>query len=365
MSFFDEGDERRRSPRPRRPAGGTVSVDPRTARLRQGIAVAGLVVVVLLLGLGIRGCVSGAKKRSLREYAQNVSSLVQESDHQVGKPFFAQLSGSGGADNALNLETQVNQLRVVSEDLVKRGRRLDPPGEMRQAQSVLLLVLEMRRDALRKIADKLPSAQATGGTADQAIIQVTGQMQLFYASDLLFKYRVAPVIKQALDNAGLQGQSVPDTNFFPTIRWLDAGQVANRLGATLSAAKRGGPVAPGSHGHALTSVSVGGTDLSPDTANRIPAGSNLTFTVNFQNQGDNDETGVVAKVSIEGAGNPVTAEATVPQTTKGSEASVDIPLRQAPPIGVPVTITVSIDPVPGEKMVENNKRSYPALFTRG
>jgi hypothetical protein len=340
-------------------------VDPQTVRVRQGVAVAGLLVLVILVGLGIRGCVSGAKKRSLREYVQNVSSLVQESDRQVGRPFFQQLAGSGGAGNALNLETQVNQLRVVSEDLVKRARRLDAPGDMREAQSVLLLVLEMRRDALRKIADKLPSAQASGGTADQAIVQLTGQMQLFYASDLLFKYRVAPLIRRGLEEGDVPGQPVPDTNFFPTIRWLDAGQVANRLGATLSASKRGGPVAPGSHGHQLTSVSVGGTELDPDTANRIPASSNLAFTVKFQNQGDNDESNVVARVSIEGAGNPVTAEATVPQTTKGSEASADVPLRQAPPIGVPVTITVSIDAVPGEKMLENNKRSYPAIFTQG
>jgi hypothetical protein len=333
--------------------------------MRQGLALGGLVLLVLLLGLGIKGCLSGAKKRSLREYDQNVASLVQESDDQVGKPFFEQLSGSAGTGNALNLETQVNQLRVVSEDLVKRANKLDVPGEMRQAQSVLLLVLEMRRDALRKIADKLPSAQATGTTADQAIVQITGQMQLFYASDLVFKYRVAPLIKQALDNAGAEGQTVPDTNFFPTIKWLDASQVATRLGATLSASRRGGPVPPGSHGHELTSVSVAGTDLDPDTANRIPAGSNLTFTVKFQNQGENDETGVVARLSIEGAGSPVTAQATVPQTAAGTESSVDIPLRQAPPIGVPVTVTVSIEPVPGEKMVANNKKSYPMLFTRG
>lgn len=365
MSFFDEGDQPRRSPRPRRPASGTVRVDPQTVRIRQGAALVGLLVLAILLGLGIRGCVSGAKKRSLREYAQNVSSLVQESDNQVGKPFFQQLSGAGGSGNSLNLETQVNQLRVVSEDLVKRAHRLDVPGDMREAQSVLLLVLEMRRDALRRIADKLPSAQASGGTADQAIVQLTGQLQLFYASDLLFKYRVAPVIGRGLQEGDVRGQPIPGTHFFPTVRWLDAGEVAKRLGATLTAAKRTGPVAPGSHGHALTSVSVGGTELDPNTANRIPAGSNLAFTVKFQNQGDNDETGVVARVSIEGSGNPITAETTVPQTTKGSEASADIPLRQTPPTGVPLTATISIDAVPGEKMLDNNKRSYPVVFTQG
>jgi hypothetical protein len=365
VSFFDEGDEPRRSPRPRRPSAAGVTVDPQTIRTRQGIAVGVGILVLILLLFGVRGCLNSAKKRGLRDYARNVNELIEVSDRQVGRPFFEQLSGAGRTDNALNLETQVNGLRVESEDLVKRGQRLDVPDEMRQAQAPLILVLEMRRDGLEKIASKLPTAQGSGASAEEAIVQITGQMQLFYASDIVYKYRVRPAVEQALENAEVEGQSVADTNFFPSVGWLDAGQVAPRLGATLSAARRGGPVAPGSHGHGITSVTVNGTELSADEANRIPAGANLTFTVRFQNQGDNDETGVVAKVSIEGSGSPVTAQATVPQTSEGSEASVDIPLRQAPPIGTPVTINVSIDPVPGEKMVDNNKESYPALFSRG
>jgi hypothetical protein len=261
----------------------------------------------------------------------------------------------------------VNGLRVESEDLVKRAKRLDVPNEMRPAQAPLVLVLEMRRDALEKIASKLPTAQASGATAEEAIIQITGQMQLFYASDIVYKYRVRPAMEQALSNADVEGASVPDTNFFPYApgEALDPSKVGGRLGATLSAARRGGPVAPGSHGHGITSVSVNGQDLTSDEANRITAGSNLTFTVKFQNQGENDEAGVVVKLSIEGAGSPVTAQATVPQTTKQSEGSVDVPLRQAPPIGTPVTIKVAIDPVPGEKVVDNNTQSYPALFSRG
>ncbi len=365
MSFFEEGDQPRRSPHPRRPAGGGVAADSQTVRVRQGVLVGGLLLVAIVLIFGIKGCVNSAKKGSLRDYNRNVRSLIQESDRDVGQQFFGALSGSGTSDNSLNIETQVNQLRVVSQDLVKRAGRLDPPSEMRPAQGVLALVLEMRRDALTKIAQKLPNAKATGDTGQQAIIQITGQMQLFYASDLLYKYRVAPAMRKALADAGVEGVTVPDTNFFPSIAWLDRNQVAKALGGTVTASNRGGPVAPGSHGHALTSVSVNGTTLDTGTANRIPAGSNLTFNVTLQNQGENDETGVVVKLSIEGSGPPVTAQATVPQTTKGSEAAVDVPLTQAPPIGVPVTITVSVEPVPGEQMTDNNKQSYPALFTRG
>lgn len=361
MSFFDEGDEPRRSPRPRRPAAEGVAVDPQTLRVRQAVAVGvGLLVLILLL-FGVRACQSSAKKRGLREYNSDVRALVRDSDREVGQQFFQQLGGGRRPDQTLDLGTQVNQLRAVSEDLVGRARKLDPPDDMRPAQSALLLVLEMRRDALRKIAQKVRSAQASGDTAQQAIIQITGQLQLFYASDLLYKYRVAPVIGTALKEAGVEGQTVYQTRFFPSVKWLDPANVAPRLGTTLSASSRGGPVAPGSHGHALTSVTVNGQALGSDV-NRLPAGSNLVFTVKLQNQGENDETGVIVKVSIEGSGPPVTAQATVPQTSKGSEASVDVPLRNAPPVGTPVQINVSVEPVPGEKTLDNNRKSFPALF---
>src|SRR5205807_6345071 len=84
LSFFEEGGETRR-PRPRRPARGGVAAPPdqQTARVRQGVAAGVILLVVILLVVGIRGCLNSAKKRSLREYNDNVRSLVQESDDQV------------------------------------------------------------------------------------------------------------------------------------------------------------------------------------------------------------------------------------------------------------------------------------------
>ena len=118
MSFFEEGGQARR-PRPRRPAGGGGGVaappDPQTARIRQGVAAGVILVVIILLVVGIRGCMNSAKLNSLREYNSNVRSLVQESDDQAGKPFFEALSGGAAASgDTANLETQVNQLRIVN-----------------------------------------------------------------------------------------------------------------------------------------------------------------------------------------------------------------------------------------------------------
>jgi hypothetical protein len=366
LSFFDEGDEPR-TPRPRRPAGGVAAPpDPQTARIRQGVAAGVILLVVILLLVGIRGCLSSAKKRTLRDYNRDVASLVQESDDQVSKPFFEALSGGGAASgDSVNLATQVNQLKIVAEDLVKRARKLDAPDDMKPAQRYLLDVLEFRADGLQKIADKIPTAQSSGNASETAVSQITGQMMAFLTSDVIYSQRVVPYIKKALDDNDITGQTIVASRFLPSVDWLDESEVASRLGATApSGSRRRGPPAPGSHGHGLASVSVNGTELTSDSANRIQASANLTFTVNFENQAENDEQGVVVRVEITGAGAPIRAQATVPQTTAGSTATAEVPLRRTPPTGKPVEIKVTVEPVPGEADSSNNTQTYPALFTR-
>lgn len=366
MSFFDEGDKPRR-PRPRRPAGGVAAQpDPQTARVRQGVAAGVILLVVILMVVGIKGCLNSAKKRSLRDYNREVASLVQQSDDQVSKPFFEALSGSGAASgDTVNLATQVNQLKIVSEDLVKQARRLDAPDDMKPAQRYLLDVLEFRADALQKIADKIPTAQSSGNASETAVTQITGQMTAFLTSDVMYSQRVVPYIKKALDANDITGQSIATSRFLPSIDWLDEQEVASRLGGTApSGSRRRGPPAPGTHGQALTSTSVNGTDLTPDTANHIQASPNLTFTLTFENQGENDEQGVVVRVEITGAGAPIKAQATVPQTSASSTATADVPLRRTPPVGKAVEIKVTVEPVPGEVDPTNNSRTYPAIFER-
>ena len=368
MSFFDEGDEPRQ-PRPRRPMGGSLAApDQQTVRVRQAVAAGVGLLVIILLVVGVRGCLNSQKKRALRDYNRDVASLVQESDQQVGKPLFEQLSGAAGgaAGDPINLETQVNQLRVVSEDLVKRARKQNVPDEMRPAQSNLITVLELRRDALTKIAAQLPNTQATGG-GQQAIAKITGQMLAFLSSDVLYSQRVIPYIQQALDDAGITGQTIPTSQFLPNLSWLDEQEVATRLGATAqggAATPKGGPAAPGSHGHGLTDVTVGDTALDAEGVTRIPAASNVTLSVSFENQAENDETNVIVKVTITGSGSPITAQGTAPTSAAGETTKVDVPLRQAPPIGAPVKIDVSVEPVAGEEDASNNKRTYSAIFTR-
>jgi hypothetical protein len=363
LAFFDEGDEPR-APRPRRPAGGIGAPDPQQARIRQAVAAGVALLVIILLVVGIKGCLSSAKKQSLKDYNRDVTAVIQESDQQVGKPLFEQLASGTSTGDAINLETQVNQLRVVADDQLKRAHGFNVPDDVSRAQGFLLTVLEFRRDGIAKIAAQLPNTQATTGGED-AVNKIAGQMQAFLASDVLYSQRVIPFIKLAFDKNSITGQTIQTTQFLPNLTWLQPETVASALNASLKGGRKAGPAAPGTHGHAITNTAVNGTDLTTDSANRITAGANTTFTVTVANQGENDEQNVVVKLSIEGSGTPVTAQATIPTTSAGSESTVDIPLKSSPPIGTPVTIKVTVDPVPGEKTTSNNTSTYPALFSKG
>jgi hypothetical protein len=193
-------------------------------------------------------------------------------------------------------------------------------------------------------------------------------MQQFLASDVIYSQRVQPGIRDALDSAGVTGQRIVGSQSLPDLGWLQVSSIAGVLDAKRAGGGQGASSkpAPGLHGHGLISVAVGSTTLQPDPAtNRIPAAGNVTFTVKFQNQGENDETDVLVKVSVKpSTGRAITQQKRVNQTKAGTEATVAIPLGQSPPVGEPAVITVQVAKVPGEKNLDNNQQKYTAIFTK-
>jgi hypothetical protein len=374
VSFFDddEPDEPTRVTRPARPrraatAGRTATATggppPDLARRRQAILLGGLAIVLILLIVGVNSCLDNRHDRSLKDYNREVSSIVESSDNQVSRQLFDVLQGGGAAND---LQVAVNQVRLVAEEDVKRAKNLSVPGDMKPAHRNLEQVLNFRAHGVARIADLLPTALSTQAGAQDALRRVAGQMQAFLASDVTYSQRVAPLIKETLDDNGISGQRIAQSQFLPSLGWLDPGQVAQRLNpaAANGTATPNGIVAPGLHGHGLVSVSAGGVSLQPgQVVNRIPASQGRTFDVTFANQGDNDEQNVKVSVKITGAGKPISVSKTVNQTKAGAQSTVPVTLNTTPPTGRAVTIEVSVAPVPGEKKTDNNTQSYTALFT--
>ena len=375
MSFFDEGDEPTRvsrPARPRRPAGarsasrgggGTRPPDRQTLLVRQGVALGIGVLLLILIVLGVRGCVNSRKENALKDYNRDVTAVIKSSDNDVMRPFFQLMNN--GAQEGQDLQVQVNQLRQAADDDASRADDFNVPDEMRDAQSDLLMVLNFRRQALARIADAIPAAQGRGQPAEQAVNTIAANMQLPLASDVVYSQRVAPYIKQALDDAGVEGQTIATSKSLPSVEWLSPTVVAERIGSEAAGGTAGGTVAPGLHGHGLISVAAGDVTLQPGGAvNRVPSTGGVTFRVTFQNQGDNDERNVRVTVTVRGGPKPITAQKVVPQTTSKQQAEVSIPLGAAPPTGQATTVEVVVNKVPGEKNTDNNRQTYTVLFTR-
>jgi hypothetical protein len=361
VSFFDEADEPAGTPRrSRRTSGGGGPTDQQTLLVRRAIALGAGLLVIILLVLGIKGCLDSRKTRALKDYNRNVGALMQQDDEQVGKAFFQQLSNP--PSSALDLQTQLNQLRVASNDILGRARKLDVPGDMASAQFYLLTALEFRRDAIGTVADKIPSALGSK-SSDTAIKEIAGQMQALLTSDVVYSQRVIPNIQKALDGNGIGGQRIQTSKVFTDFSWLAPQTVATKLGQSLSESAGGKPSA-GTHGFGLISTSVGTQVLNPSGGNSVTATADLAFTIKAQNQGQNNESNVKFRITISGSGKPITAQRTVASVQRGATVTVTVPLGKTPPIGVAVTVKAEVTPVPGEKKTDNNSQSYSVLFKR-
>src|SRR5829696_1921990 len=149
--------------RPRRRVGG-----PQRRRqqflVRRLIGVGVGLAFLILIVIAFRGCLEARSDRGLRNYAQDVGTIMQESE-QRGADFFGLLNAPSGS-SSLDFRSQVLANRDASQALLDRAENLDTPGQMDDAQAAVTQSLTLRRDALSVIAENVTQATAAAQTAD-------------------------------------------------------------------------------------------------------------------------------------------------------------------------------------------------------
>jgi hypothetical protein len=324
-------------------------------RIAAGAAVVALIVIVLV----INSCVKSQKQQSLKEYNHEVSRIAEESSSQVAQPLFTQLAGAAGK-SALDVQVQINQLRITAQSIASRAKSLSVPGEMVEAQRNLLLALNFRVEGMDKLAALVP--QALGGKSKQATTQIAGDMEIFLASDVIYSQRVVPLIQQTLTAAGIQGLSTSASRFLPNIGWLEPNTAVSRITGQATGSPSSATTVTGNHGSALKTVSVGTNTLAPEpTLNHISGGSNPTFTVQVENSGEFPETNVKVDIAVTAGGKQYKASHVIEKTEPGKTLNVEIPVNGVP-LGAAAKIQMNIEGVPGENDLENNKSTYLAIF---
>jgi hypothetical protein len=320
--------------------------------LRRGLALGAGLLILILIVLGVRGCLNARKQRALSDYARNVSQIVDETD-QTSKSFFGKLSDPGNL-SVTEFVAEVNADRSAMDNYVARIDGLDTPGDMGSAQKALELVYELRGAAMTEIADKMSTALGDVGS-EKATEVIAKQMGVLAASDVLYASVARPEIDGVLANNGIEGDDVAKSVFVPDgTKWLDESEVSSALGSVNGSS--GGVSTPGVHGLGLLATGINGTELTPEGSTGVVVEEAAEVEVQVQNQGESTENGITVSVTVDG--QTLTGE--IGSIEAGATETVTIPLTPTPK--GEVTLEIDAEPVPGEEVSENNEASYTVVF---
>jgi CARDB len=318
--------------------------------LRRGLALGGGLIVLILIVLGVKGCLDARANRELSDYADDVTQIVDETD-QTSKAFFGKLADPGDL-SVTDFVAEVNADRSAMDNYASRIDGLSTPGDMSRAQNALELTYELRSSAMTEIADKMPTALGDAGAA-RAVAGIARQMRKLLAADALYAAIVRPEINGVLADNGIEGSDVPESVFLPEeTKWLEESSVSDSI-AGVSDSSSG--ATSGVHGLELSGISINGTELGEETVS-VGAEETVEVEVTVENQGDSTENGVGVTVNAGGIEVQESIESIGPAETE----TVSIPLTPTP--SGEVTLEVKAGPVPGEQITENNEASYAVVF---
>jgi len=119
--------------------------------LRRLLALGAALVVLILIVLGVKGCLDARARGALSDYSRNVEQIVNETN-QTSKRFFEKLEDPGGL-SVTEFTGEVNADSSAVANYTARVEGLSAPGEMGSAQKSLELVYVLRSAEMEQIAN--------------------------------------------------------------------------------------------------------------------------------------------------------------------------------------------------------------------
>jgi hypothetical protein len=363
FDFFEEPDTRetpeerpRRGPRPPvRPPTGL------TPLLRLIGLISFAILIVLLLVLWVNGCREDKKKDAYRHYVEKVQDYGQQSQ-RLGRNFNQLLTTRGTKES--DVESELSGLARQQEQIASAARGLNPPGRLRSEDAHMLDALDLRTNGLRGMTDAFQST-ASSKNAGTAGAELAVQMQRLIASDVIWADLFKEPTKSELQRLGITGVNVPDSVFLANPDIATTASMKS-LWQRIHGTASGGGTNCTPRGTELVSTKAlpSGKELSTSDLNTIPLSTDLVFQVTVKNSGCAQEVGLRVTLTIQQSPKPIKSSKTIPLIDAGNEETVSFSAGSTvPPLDQRTSLTVEVDPVPGETRTSNNSANYPVQFS--
>jgi hypothetical protein len=374
FDFFDEPEteeatERVRTPRRQTPRGPRRPVRPPSGlipMLRLAGLIAFVILAVVLLVVLVRGCASDSKHARYENYI-NDTRKVAASSTAIGKQLNQVLSATGIKES--QLEQKLKGLAAQQQQGVAQAQEMDPPGPLRVEHDHLIEVLSLRASGLSRLADAFRQT-ATAKNASTAGQLIADQARLLAASDVNWDFYFRQPTQQELLHQNITDiGAVPDSEIFPNPDLASSQAMMSVWQRVHGAATGGNP--GGKHGSALGPVKAlpDGKTLTPGASasdNEITASTDLAFQVSVEDSGDFQEFNVGVTLTIQKSPKPIVLRKKIPVINAGETKTVtftNIDINGL--FGLPTTIKVDVEPVPGETTTTNNSAEYKVIFSLG
>lgn len=361
---------RRRPPGgPRRPGGGGAAALQQPAA-RLVIALGAIVVLVLVIALVVRDCRRDRLVSSYRSYLVEGATPIATQSAEEGKQLLTTLANQK-RQKPEAIQQQVRAIGAQARQLVARAEQLDPPDALGEPHRSLITSLKYRVNGLEALAAEIPNAVKSRDDND-ASARIAQAMARLLASDVIYSDSFVGPARAKLEDDDIEGVKVPESTFLVGVAANAAGPAGARRvlvtlrggGSTTRTADAGSTARRGT-GIVSTKVLPSGKELVPGgTVNTIAGSGELQWEVTIENGGELRENGIKVKATLASpSAAPQPVEGEIETVDSGERASIRLPVGQPPAFGENATLTVEVEPVPGEALTGNNTAKYTVRFS--
>jgi hypothetical protein len=356
----EEGGDRQPSTRGRGPRRPIFRVPRNATPLLRLIALIALaILLIVLLVVWVEGCTTAAKRDRYETYLAEIGAIGTASA-KLGQQLTTTLTTPGL--NQEDLDAKLGGYVQTAENQVQRAEDLRAPGRMVIANEGAVESLQYRVNGLRGLQAAFQEA------ADETDPAAAGQLlaaqaDRLLASDVIWVDSFQVPAKATLEEAGIQGVSVPSSEFITADDFASPSALAAIWQRIQGASTGGTPT--GLHGSGLAYVKALPSDqtLSTTTETTIKATSQLAFEVGVEDTGESQEVRLKVTLTIPKDPKPIVKTAVIPIIDPGETKAVTLKVGALVPFGDPTSVKVDIDPVPGETNTANNTAEFPVIFT--